>query len=222
MSLPLLPLSVIADLTVLYSTPDRRYHNIEHIHHCIRELDDALGAKLFTDDEYCILYAAIWFHDAIYDSRSKFNEDKSAYLALSTLEDLHRLAVSQSHYPSDREVWDLNSAELVENLIRSTAHFSNRDDKPLTKLQLFMQDIDLAILGADPKTYYEYSINVRYEYSHLTDEQWNLGRKAVLENFLARERIYLTSHFNNKYEHAARENMKKELKNLETARYSDC
>ena len=53
-------------------------------------------------------------------------------------------------------------------------------------------DADLAILGADPAAYRAYATGVRVEYAHVPDDAWRTGRAAVLDHFLARDRLFLT------------------------------
>jgi predicted metal-dependent HD superfamily phosphohydrolase len=51
---------------------------------------------------------------------------------------------------------------------------------------------------------------VRKEYEIYPDEQYNLGRKGVLESFIKRKKIFLTKEFK-KYEKRARKNLQDEI-----------
>jgi len=75
---------VFADLFARYTAADRRYHDIRHIDACLRLLDSVHGLARHPD----FVELAIWFHDAVYDSRRSNNEESSAYLAVDALSHL--------------------------------------------------------------------------------------------------------------------------------------
>ncbi|TIP06758.1 MAG: hypothetical protein E5X72_00790 [Mesorhizobium sp.] len=56
-----------SELAALYSTEDRHYHDLSHIEAMLALADEYRG---LLDDPQAV-EAAIWFHDAIYDSRAK-------------------------------------------------------------------------------------------------------------------------------------------------------
>ncbi|TIR62631.1 MAG: hypothetical protein E5X28_03575, partial [Mesorhizobium sp.] len=69
---PLIDDALKSELAALYQTADRDYHGLPHIEAML-----ALAAEhrhLLDDPE--AVEAAIWFHDAVYDSRAKDNEAK--------------------------------------------------------------------------------------------------------------------------------------------------
>ena len=66
-----------------YSTPNRYYHNLEYIHHVL-EVIQTLESQ--TEDlETKTVQLAAWFHDIVYDSKAKDNEEKSAEYAAEVL-----------------------------------------------------------------------------------------------------------------------------------------
>lgn len=65
-------------------------------------------------------------------------------------------------------------------------------------------DADLGILGSDWSKYRLYAQNIRREYSWVSDDNYILARKAILEKFLARPQIYF---FLKELEVTARQNM---------------
>jgi predicted metal-dependent HD superfamily phosphohydrolase len=76
----------------------------------------------------------------------------------------------------------------------------------------FFLDIDMAILASEEDKYDQYATNVRKEYGHYSDPVYRAGRKKVLEQFLERDRIYLSPIFEgNAMEEKARRNMKREI-----------
>ncbi|MHC4378257.1 MAG: HD domain-containing protein, partial [Planctomycetota bacterium] len=71
-------------LAELYGAPDRHYHSGTHVAECLRALDAHRELAERPDE----VELAIWFHDAIYDSRRGDNAEASARLAGERLEPL--------------------------------------------------------------------------------------------------------------------------------------
>lgn len=184
------------ELTKLYQADDRHYHGIRHIE-ALLALATEYRAEL-SDPE--AVEAAIWFHDAIYDSRRKDNEALSAALAADTLKggiDAPRLAriVAMIEATATHEVPAFENAA------------ANND-------AALLLDMDLSILGAPAKAFDAYEDAVRREYGWVTDADWRAGRGAVLRNFLARPRIFHTHIFVSRFEAQARANMERSLAQL--------
>jgi predicted metal-dependent HD superfamily phosphohydrolase len=76
-------------------------------------------------------------------------------------------------------------------------------------------DADLSVLGQDWNTYENYLIQIRKEYSIYPDFVYNSGRKKVLQHFLSMERIFKTNNFFEKLEAQAKENLQRELEQLQ-------
>ncbi len=115
---------VYDDLVARYSEPHRAYHTLEHIEHCLSEFEQV--RQLIANPDAVEL--ALWFHDAIYNTRTKDSEARSAELALKAM---------RSFSLPDR------IGQLVASLIMATTHTAIPTD-PDT--QLFV-DIDLSIFG---------------------------------------------------------------------------
>lgn len=141
-----------------------------------------------------LLFAA-FYHDVIYDVLQQDNEERSADLAKTTLVELNIPA----------EV-----TELCNNHILAT---KKHEYSACADTNLFT-DADVAILGALPPLYREYTGNIRREYSVYPDEVYKPGRIKVLEHFLAMPSIFKTSFFMGRYETQARENINQELAEL--------
>jgi predicted metal-dependent HD superfamily phosphohydrolase len=175
-------------LVEAYSGPERHYHNLEHLSEMFR-----VASRLQDRaDDPAAIQLAIWFHDAVYDPRSKENELRSAEWA--------REALSESKLPEE-------TIRRVESMILATAKHlpaSSADTQVLL-------DADLAILGADPKRYDRYAGDIRKEYAWVDDAAYRAGRAAVLEAFLKREAIYQTERMREMGETPARENLRREL-----------
>src|SRR5690606_36175629 len=119
--------------------------------------------------------AAIWFHDAIYDSRRSDNETRSAALAAD------RLSSRASPARLSR----------IAAMIEATATHTLPDlgDEAASRDAAFFLDMDLSVLGAPRDAFDSYEAAVRREYAWVDDEAWTAGRAAVLRKFLARPRI---------------------------------
>ena len=182
---------IYQQLMACYNQPQRAYHNQTHIAHCLAEFDRIKDTAEYTN----WIEIAIWFHDAIYDPHESDNELRSADMAANFL---RRKNVGESQL------------ELVRELILATRH----DQSPSIHAAEIIIDVDLAILGQGEEIYRQYANNIRREYSWVEDSQYITGRSKVLEQFLAKPRIYSTLFMFEKYETAARKNMERELKYL--------
>ncbi len=131
---------------------------------------------------------ALWFHDAIYDTKRSDNERRSADWAIAELS-----AAGASP----------ESTKLVERLVMVTTH----DALPQTLDEQFLVDIDLSIIGADDQRFDGFERQVREEYSFVPGFLFRMKRKAILKTFLERERIYSTPHFTALLEGKARRNL---------------
>ena len=68
---------VHAGLIARYEEPHRRYHTVQHLDECFARLDDARALAEHIHE----VELALWFHDAVYDTRRSDNEAQSAALA---------------------------------------------------------------------------------------------------------------------------------------------
>ncbi|CDX28862.1 conserved hypothetical protein [Mesorhizobium sp. SOD10] len=194
---PLIDEALKSELAALYRAADRHYHGLAHIEAMLALATEY--RRLLHDPE--AVDAAIWFHDAIYDSRAKDNEAKSAELAekrLAGRASPHRLA-------------------RIAAMINATATHqlpAFRDEDALEDAA-FLLDMDLAILGAEPAVFDAYEKAVRLEYGWVEEPMWRAGRAAVLKNFLARPHIFNTQLFRDRLEAQARKNLGRSLQALQ-------
>jgi predicted metal-dependent HD superfamily phosphohydrolase len=181
-----------------YSEPHRHYHTLEHIGDMLALVDQL--QRLAADSSAVRL--AVWFHDVVYDPRSKDNEEQSA---LAAAESLRRLAVPAGIIAE------------VGKLIRATAHL-DPGPVPTGSNSAVMLDADLAVLGAPGERYRRYAEGIRKEYGWVLDADYRPGRASVLAHFLARPRIYITSLMFSDLEAQARRNLAAELESLKADR----
>jgi len=174
-----------------YREPHRRYHNIQHLDECFAKFDEIRSAAEHPAE----IELALWFHDAVYDVKGRDNEEQSAEWARN------RLLVAGL---SD------DSAKRVHSLIMATRHGHPPDGLD----EQILADVDLSILAAPAERFDEYERQVREEYDWVPITVFRQERRAILERFLARERIFSTFRFHEAYEERARANLGRSIHQL--------
>jgi len=177
------------DLVERYSEPQRAYHTLNHIEHCLDEFD---AARSLAQDAGAV-EMAIWYHDAVYEPRKRDNEEKSARLALEVATRMGMRA--------------LRRKKVAAMILASRHHRSPADPDS----QLFT-DIDLSILGQSRSRFAEYEAQIRREYEWVPEPIFKAKRASLLRSFLDRPTLYSTLFFRKRYEARARENLAKSLK----------
>ena len=180
-----------AEIEKKYAEKGRHYHNLGHLDNMSTELENVRNKiTCFTSVSFSIFY-----HDAIYNSTSKSNEEKSAEFAIKHLQKLGT---------------DLRFREKVSEQILATKLHERSHDNDIN----YLLDADLSILGAGPDDYLAYTQKIRKEYSIYPDLLYKPGRKKVLQHFLDSESIFKTNYFIENYEVQARKNIRAEIESL--------
>lgn len=180
------PNAAVAPFTALYaawSAESRRYHDLNHLVDCLRELD-AANAPAPAED---LAELALWYHDAIYEAGAHDCEERSARLLASDAADL---AIPGT------------VANAAAELVRATAH-----GRAATRSDLAAQlvlDVDLSILGKDPLRFMDFDYGVEEEYAAIPTRAFRTGRARFLATMLERDSLYLTDQFHARYEQRAR------------------
>jgi predicted metal-dependent HD superfamily phosphohydrolase len=190
---PLIGKQLKKELSALYRAPGRHYHGFAHVEALLALAGEYRGA--LADPE--AVDAAIWFHDAVYDSRRSDSEARSAALAadrLSSTAELDRLA-------------------RIVAMIEATATHALPDlgDEAASSDAAYFLDMDLSILGAPKAAFDSYEAAVRREYAWVDNNAWRAGRAAVLRKFLVRPNIFHTEAFRERFEAQARENIARSI-----------
>ena len=187
----------------------RHYHNESHVINMYDELTDFFRYGQLTSDnesEYWPRISAIvaLFHD--YHIESDTMQDGKTRYGNSAQE-----ASANELTSTFGEACDFARTHhiRIKEIIMATAH--RPEEKEYTPQAKAILDADLAILGQPQEIYNKYMAGIRKEYDFVPDEEFNIGRKKVLEGFLGREPIYQTEFFREKYESRARENLSGEL-----------
>lgn len=182
-------MSLFATLQAAYTGPHRHYHTLQHLEECFVHFEELKHLALRPDE----VEVALWFHDAIYDTRRQDNEQLSARWAAQVLSAVSREAAGR-----------------VGALILATRH----EALPEGIDAQILVDVDLAILGADKARFDEYEAQVRREYAWVPGLVYRRGRRRILESFLARAAIYSTENFLQRLEGRARANLARSLARL--------
>jgi predicted metal-dependent HD superfamily phosphohydrolase len=181
-----------ARLAKHYASPPRAYHNLRHVHAVAEWFAVWQGAW----QRPCEVFAAVLFHDAIYDATAADNEARSAALAREAL----------AHTDVD--------VSLVATLIHGTALSSVPPAREAgSDLALFV-DCDRAVLGAAPADYARYARGIAEEYSRLPPADYRRGRRAFLRRAIAADVQFLTPGMQERLGSQARENLEWELSTL--------
>lgn len=183
--------AVLGELIARYSEPHRKYHTTRHLDECFAKFDE-LRAEAIHPEE---VEVALWFHDAIYDTKRQDNEAKSA--------DWARKTARAANLPAD-------VGERIHKLILATRH----DAVPQEPDEKLLVDVDLSILGETPERFDEYERQIREEYSWVPSIVFRSKRRKILRGLLARASIFNTRRFIEAYEAQARENLERSIKRL--------
>ena len=187
--------TILARLTYQYR--GRPYHNWVHV---LAMLSLLRNHRHLVND-YRAMLVAIAFHDAVYDSKAKDNEARSADLADDWLSGV----VSPAFLAAVRSLVMVTMKHVVPAGVPETVAADMR----------LLIDLDLSILGSEPSAFAVYDRAVRQEYSWVPDDAWKTGRRAVLEGFISRPRIFLTDTMGERLEMQARANIRQALSELE-------
>ena len=104
------------------------------------------------------------------------------------------------------------AAHRVHALVMATRH----SVVPASADARLVVDIDLSILGADTGRFDEYEEQVRREYAWVADAVFRARRREVLQRLLDRRSLYGTSHFRDRLEQRARQNLQRSLRQLDS------
>ena len=172
-----------------WSGMGRHYHTLSHLESCLRELDEFRELAVRPGE----VELALWFHDVVYRTWRRDNEEQSAALAARIL----RAAPEES-------------VERIRQAILATRH----RDEPFAGDTALVVDVDLAILGASPDLYAQFERAIRREYWWVPRARYVAGRGRILASFLERATIYQHDALHGKYEARARENIGAALRQL--------
>jgi predicted metal-dependent HD superfamily phosphohydrolase len=175
-----------------YLERHRAYHTLQHLQECLATCEEVRASC----ERPAEVQLALWFHDAIYDTKASDSEEQSAAWA--------QRALAAARAPSQ-------VGERVRDLVLATRHAAT----PASVDAAVTVDVDLAILGADEHRFEEYERQVRFEYAWVPEPLFRSGRARLLREFLARPAIYATAALRQRLEERARANLRRSIEALE-------
>jgi predicted metal-dependent HD superfamily phosphohydrolase len=181
--------ALVAAARLHYAQPHRGYHGPEHLEELI-ELARQHTPALDEAEQIALL-----FHDAVYipGAGRGENERLSSLLMRATVPAL-----------------DIGRVDLDRacRIIEATTHA-----EPPPPEAARVCDLDLWRLAAPWEAFQRHALGIRHEYLHLhADESafWT-ARKAFYKAMLAKPALFATAYFRDRFEPAARENLKRAL-----------
>lgn len=180
-----------------YQEPHRHYHTLEHIAHCLSELDLARDHIA----EFSATEMAIWFHDIIYHYGARDNE----ILSVAYFKELAEPDMSADFI------------DRVSEFIIATQHCGAAKDSAIA----YMVDIDLSGFGLPWEEYLADSNALRYEAGEVSDEQYYQGKLRFLTELQRWPNLYQSPFFKMRLETAAQSNIARYTADLRKQRYSE-
>lgn len=108
---------------------------------------------------------------------------------------------------------NINLEKIKDYIMCTKKHFENIEYKD-EDLNLLL-DLDLSSFALNTEDYLNNSSMIKFEFrNHLTEEQWNKGRKAFLLSVLEKKRIFRSDYYYSQSEKIARENIQVEINEL--------
>lgn len=181
--------AALARLSARYAEPGRAYHTLAHIEFCLGQFDQARHLSAYPEQ----VEFALWYHDAVYDSRRLDNEEASARVAAQAAAE-----IGLGH----------DFASRVSELILATKH----EVMPTDIDARIVVDCDLASLGCSPEEFDRNGAAVRRECDWMSEGEFRRQRDQLFDRFLNRPSIYCTEFFRGRYEQQARRNLERVMK----------
>jgi predicted metal-dependent HD superfamily phosphohydrolase len=183
--------ALVADLLQRYAEPHRKYHTLQHLDECFANFALLRDSAVHAEE----IEIALWFHDAVYDTARDDNERLSAQWA-------------------KRSALEAGAGHAVAHRLHELVMVTRHDALATTHDEQILVDVDLSILGAASERFDEYEQQVREEYAWVPAPAFRERRRAILEAFLARDRIYGTEQFAALLEERARDNLLRSIERL--------
>ena len=185
------------DIAVRYNESQRAYHSLQHIQQLFGQFEQVKHNL----HEPHIIALALFYHDVIYEPTCSDNELKSAEYAVESLTGYLSAEQCQHIYA----LIMMTASHQIDNWSNETKEREKYSDAA------YLLDMDLSILGASWSQYKQYAHAVRQEYAHVSDDDYRVGRMAVLEGLLAHPTLYLTDYYYVRLEKQARKNIEHEI-----------
>ncbi|KAM7188114.1 hypothetical protein V8F20_010686 [Naviculisporaceae sp. PSN 640] len=215
---------MIIYLKALYSEPTRHYHTLSHVRRLLKHLDE--DPRSFYD--LPAVEAAIWFQNAIYDTRvtRHDNKRKSARLAVQMLTDA---GVQRTRVGRIKQMIEATATHRIPTHILSIAGFRPQRTRALDPEQEYAEDLagfldlDLGIFGSREEEYDKYEESLRKEHAWMDNRTYRKKRREELRTLVGSssldsrvwDHIFYTRHFRYLYDSRARDNILRALLAIE-------
>jgi pantetheine-phosphate adenylyltransferase len=183
-----------------YRSPSRHYHSLDHIAHCIEELQWVMANYDLERSQIESLVRSILVHDIIQNVKDEHHSD----------EELSAIWYGDFIHSYGLELSPLDKA--VMQMIESTGYLSGGKMAETFEEKLLCS-IDLAILAQPEEIYDLYSLAIREEYANIPDNMYVHGRINALKKLMERT-IYLNEYYETS-EIWAQRNMLREIEMLQ-------
>lgn len=172
----------------------RSYHNLDHISHGFKELDDYIVSVNYDglDD----VRWAWFFHDCEYSTIGCCKSENEHHSGIICFD---RLVSAGMESERAAKIFDL--IQVTKHDLKSGWNNEN------TYCSALISDIDLSSLGLLWPEFLKRQESIRPEFAQHTDEYFYQGSVKVFSKFLDRDRIFLLDYFHQKYEEQARNNI---------------
>lgn len=181
----------------------RHYHTSVHLKEMLEYLNILEEGAAVSDQQHkAILRLAVFFHDAVYDPQSNTNEKDSSHL------------FEQFTREVGRTILGVSAVSTVITCILATQRHEVIPGEVIMLQELFL-DIDMAVLGKKMHAYRSYAALIRNEYHFVPQAVYCKKRAEILESFLNRKKIYLTTVMHCALEKNARQNLRDEIESLQ-------
>ncbi|MBB4129343.1 hypothetical protein [Xanthomonas sp. 3075] len=191
-----LPPQHLAALEQAYATPPRAYHHFGHVRALLEHYAEVAAGPGWQQPTE--VWFAVLFHDAVYQPGRRDNEAQSALWAADCIP----------------RWWPQAQVDLqrVQDLILLTARHGQLQPQDVDEEAALFLDCDMAILAAPAAVFDAYDRAIAEEYrGHVPGVLFRLNRRRFLAGLLKRPRIFLSEHFHQRHDAAARVNLQRRL-----------
>jgi predicted metal-dependent HD superfamily phosphohydrolase len=203
-------------LSAMMVEGDRFYHGEAHLAQLWRTHRSFATAEGMTAPGIETLIAcAIAYHDCVYDSRRRDNEERSAEIWM------HASARSPLNEADRRWVAEtiLATRDHIGYRERAYGAYASGDEKMAAaslrdRARIWALDLDLTPLGGTVAAFERDTASLRREAKHLTDEEWAAGRLTSLRRLVETPRIFWSPTLAEVFEGPARANLLRQLNRL--------
>lgn len=196
-----LPAGQLEALRAAYRTPEREYHNWNHVEEVLRHYRDVAAGPGWSRPVE--VWLAVLYHDAVHHAGRRDNELRSARLAVAEI----------GRWLPGADVDTGRVAGLIELTARHGQHApGDFGDGPNADDTRHFLDCDMAILAAAPDAFDAYDRAITAEYrGHVPGWLFRRNRRRFLASLLELPRIFLSDFFHKRCDAAARANLRRQL-----------